>query len=185
MWRKSEDSKLKSSPGASTSPDLSAQHPGAAVPPDSSSAPDSVSQGINIKGELSGQGDFFLDGVFEGKIRIPHGTFTVGPNARVTAEIEAREIIIRGEVIGTLKAHERIRIWSTGKVTGDMDTRGIMIEDGAVLHSKVAVPQTVPQAVAREVASPEPSPEALSENAQPPQPSTPEPPPRAKGAATG
>jgi cytoskeletal protein CcmA (bactofilin family) len=225
MWRKSDESKLKSPLGASTSPDSSARNQGPAVPSDSSSAPDSVSQGINIKGELSGQGDFFLDGVFEGKIHIPHGTFTVGPNARVTAEIEAREIVVRGEVIGTLKAHERIRIWSTAKVTGDMDTRGIMIEDGAVLHSKVAVPQAVaPQAAPRKVAVPQAqastaaapltenvipqeamrkpasperaslegaspkvaSPDAVSlEKDQAAQPSSPQPPSRAKGAAVG
>jgi cytoskeletal protein CcmA (bactofilin family) len=116
-----------------------------------------VSQGIKIKGEISGHGDLFLDGEFEGKIRINSGTLTVGPNARVRAEIEAPEIIIRGDVIGTLKASERVHIWSTGKLTGDMETRGIVIDDGAVLFSTVAAPQ--------------------------PQPSSPEPPPRAKGAS--
>jgi len=77
-----------------------------------------------------------LDGEFEGKIRIADGSFIVGPNAYVTAEIEAREIIIHGEVIGTLKG-ERVQVSSTGRVTGDMETRGIVIEDGAVLRSKV------------------------------------------------
>jgi cytoskeletal protein CcmA (bactofilin family) len=77
-----------------------------------------------------------MDGEFEGKIRIAEGSFTVGPNARVTAEIEAREIIVHGEVIGTLKG-ERVQVSSTGRVTGDMETRGIVIEDGAVLRSKV------------------------------------------------
>jgi cytoskeletal protein CcmA (bactofilin family) len=168
MWHKSEDSKAKSSPGAPSSPDPSEQHPGSAVPSDSASAPATVSRGINIKGELSGEGDFSLDGVFEGKVHIPYGTFTVGPNARVTAEIEAREIIVRGEVIGTLKAHERIQIRSTGKVTGDMDTRGIMIEDGAVLHSKVAVPQA-----------------GVGENDHGSKPPSSEIPPRSKGAAAG
>jgi cytoskeletal protein CcmA (bactofilin family) len=135
MWRKSDDSKLNSSP------DPSVQHPGGVAPPGASSEPATVSPGIKIKGEISGQGDLFMDGAFEGKVHLPNGTFTAGPNALVTADIEAREIIVRGEVIGTLKARERIQICSTGKLTGDMDTRGVMIEDGAVLHSKVAVPQ--------------------------------------------
>jgi cytoskeletal protein CcmA (bactofilin family) len=149
VWRRSEDSKLKSPADVSSSPALSARHAGGVVPSHSFSAA-TVSQGIKIKGEISGQGDFSWDGVFEGKIHIPDGTFTVGPKARVSAEIEAREIIIRGEVIGTLMAHERIQIWNTAKVTGNMETRGIKIEDGAVLHSKVAVPQTVAQAAVPE-----------------------------------
>jgi cytoskeletal protein CcmA (bactofilin family) len=146
------------------------------VPCDSSNAPATVSHGIKIKGEISGQGDFFLDGVFEGTVHLPDGTFTVGPNARVTAEIEAREIVIRGEVIGALKARDRVQIWSTGKLTGNMDTRGIMIEDGAVLHSKVAVPHapitpaSVPQAMRPPAATPKEV--ALPEKDQSPQPSS-------------
>jgi cytoskeletal protein CcmA (bactofilin family) len=172
VWRKSEDSKLKSPTDVSSSPDPSAQHAGSAAPPHPFSAPATVSQGIKIKGEISGQGDFSWDGLFEGKIHIPDGTFTIGPKARVSAEIEAREIIIRGEVIGTLMAHERIQIWNTAKVTGNMETRGIMIEDGAVLHSKVAVPQPVAQA-------------AVPEEDQASQLPRPEIPPRRKGAAAG
>ena len=74
-------------------------------------------------------------------------------------------------MIGTLKACKRVHIWSTGKLTGDMETSGIVIEDGAVLNSKVAVPQTaVPEVSAGEID-------------RPAQPSNPEPLPRAKGAA--
>lgn len=147
MWRKSED-KSNSSPVASPSPDPGAQHPGAETTSGSSAAPATVNRGIKITGEISGHGDFFIDGVFEGKVHLSDGTFTVGPNATVTAEIEAREIIVRGEVIGTLKARERVHISNTGRLTGDMDTRGIMIEDGAILHSKVAVPHAAPRAAA-------------------------------------
>src|ERR1700722_10650858 len=118
MWRKSEDSRLKSSPEASPSSVPSAQHPRTAARQDSAGTPAAVGQGIKIKGEISGHGDLCLDGEFEGKIRLASGTFTVGPNARVSAEIEAPEVIIRGEVIGTLKSCERVHIGSTGKLTG-------------------------------------------------------------------
>ena len=66
---------------------------------------------------------------------------TIGPNGRVNADIDAREIIIRGEVTGTLTARESVQIWSTGKLSGDMHTRGIVIEDGATLRGKVEVTQ--------------------------------------------
>jgi cytoskeletal protein CcmA (bactofilin family) len=156
MWRKSDESKQNSSAGASPSPNPASQHfPDAAAQSNSSPAPVNVNRGIKIKGEISGQGDFFIDGAFEGKVHLTDGTFTVGPNASVTAEIEAREIIIRGEMIGTLKARERVHIASTGRLTGNMDTRGIMIEDGAVLHSKVAVPHSAPRAAAQKAPAPQ------------------------------
>jgi cytoskeletal protein CcmA (bactofilin family) len=140
MWRKPEENKPQSALDALPSTVPSPQRPAAAAPV-SSNAPACVTQGIKIKGEVSGREDLVLDGEFEGKIHIADGIFTVGPNGRVNAEIEAREIIVRGEVIGTLKARERVQVWSTGRVTGDMETRGIVIEDGAVLRGKVEVHQ--------------------------------------------
>ena len=136
MWRKVEANKPQLSPDTTPSSVPSPQRPADAAPSVSPNAPGCVSHGIKIKGEISGQGNLCLDGEFEGRIRIGDGSFTVGPNARVTAEIEAREIIVHGEVIGTLKG-ERVQVSRTGRVTGDMETRGIVIEDGAVLRSKV------------------------------------------------
>lgn len=177
MWGKSE--RAKSTPGSSSSSDSSA-HPGASMQPHASSAPATVNQRIKIKGEVSGQGDFFVDGELEGKVRISDGTFTVGPNARVTAEIEAQQIVVAGEVVGSLKAHERIQVLSTGKVTGEIDTRGIVIEDGAVLHGQVATPR----AAVRELAVGDIPPEdAESEGDQAAPTPRPESSKRAKGAA--
>jgi cytoskeletal protein CcmA (bactofilin family) len=107
-----------------------------------------VTQGIKIKGEVSGREDLVLDGEFEGKIHITDGIFTVGPNARINAEIEAREIIVRGEVIGTLKPRERVQVWSTGRVTGDMETRGIHQKDQLPQPPQPAVPAHAKEAVA-------------------------------------
>jgi cytoskeletal protein CcmA (bactofilin family) len=141
MWPKPEENKPQSALDALPSTVPSPQRPAAAVPRVSPYAPSWVTSGIKIKGEISGREDLFLDGAFEGKIHIADGSFTVGLNARVNAEIEAREIIVRGEVIGTLKAGERVQVWSTGSVTGDMETRGIVIEEGAVLRGKVELRQ--------------------------------------------
>lgn len=176
MWRKPEHS--KTDPEASSSPELAASHSAPAASPQSSSAPATVNQHIKIQGEISGQGDFLLDGELEGKVRID-GTFTVGSSGHARAQIEARQIIVRGEVVGSLKAHERLQIFGTAKVTGDMDARGLAIEDGAELHSKVATPRApASQPAASRTPSPEPT---VSE--QPAEASRLEPSKRAKGAA--
>jgi cytoskeletal protein CcmA (bactofilin family) len=161
MWHKPDESKPKSTSAVSTSP-VAPTHPSGTAPQNFPNTPAAVGHNIKIKGEICGDGDFFLDGEFEGLIRLTGGTFTVGSNARVSAEIEAREVVIRGEVIGSLKSCERVHIWSTGKLTGDMETRGIVIEDGAELHSKVATPEakaaeaTGPETAAPETAAVEP-----------------------------
>ncbi len=191
MWRKSENE--KSAPDSLSelklgSNSMAQSAPAATVA--SSTAPATVNLGIIIKGEISGQGDLFLDGTLEGKVYLPDGSFTAGPHSHVTAEIEAREIIVLGEVVGTLKARERVHISSTGRLTGDMDTRGIVIEDGAILHSKVATPQSTAsqtaaqKAEALEVPSADALPEALPKEAETAPPSlAPKESPRAKGAS--
>lgn len=170
MWRIPKDNNLKPSLGGFVPPISRAQH--SRTP----NTPAAVSQGIKIKGEISGNGNLSLDGEFEGKIRLVGGTFTVGPNARVSAEIEAREVVIYGEVRGALKSCERVHIWGTGKLIGDLEARDIVVENGAVLDSEVAVPKAPVHEQAGSEASisaiDQPSPTSRSEM-------------RAKGAAGG
>jgi hypothetical protein len=61
-----------------------------------------VSQGIKIKGELTGSEDLFVDGQVEGSITLTNSVVTVGPNASVKAEISAREVVVRGRVQGRI-----------------------------------------------------------------------------------
>lgn len=152
MWRKPEDSNKPQS--SSDAPVSTGQSTGAgqyaAGPGQSSTGSASgvspnaaacISQGINIKGEIHGREDLFVDGTLQGKIHITDGIVTIGPNGRVNAEIDAREIVVRGEVTGTLKAKERVQIWSSGRAIGDVQTRRIAIEDGAVLRGRVEILQ--------------------------------------------
>lgn len=156
MWKKPDESKPQSAtdiPGTA-GPSLTRSAGASVMPPVSANAPACVSQGITIKGEIFGKEDLFIDGTINGKIHFSDGSVTIGPNGRVNADIEAREIIIRGDVTGSLKARERVQIWGTGKLSGDMQTRGIVIEDGATLRGKVEVTQSEPARPPRTGGSP-------------------------------
>ncbi len=90
--------------------------------PVSSKASASISQGIRIKGEVTGSEDLFVDGHVEGKVNLSNGSLTVGPNGEVKADIFAREVIVRGRVDGKIVGREKIQLWSTGNVAGDLQT---------------------------------------------------------------
>jgi cytoskeletal protein CcmA (bactofilin family) len=141
MWRK-EDGNPQASPepssssGSSTIPGKAGA--GAHVPTGTSGkVPACVSQGIKIKGEVTGTEDLFVDGLVEGKITIANSTVTIGPNATVKAEITARELVVRGRADGKFTATERIQLWHTARVHGDLKSERISIEDGAELSGKV------------------------------------------------
>lgn len=154
MWRKADQTSPQASPDSSRPVLASPEPPVAVAPSVPAKALASVSEGLKIQGEISGRGDMVYDGEFEGNIHIAEGSFTVGPHGHVNAEIQASAIIVHGEVVGSLKGG-RVHVYSTGRVTGDMETRGIIIEDGAILHSKVKVRQEeAPARAAREEAGP-------------------------------
>ena len=62
---------------------------------------------------------------------------TVGPNGRVQADIESREIVVDGTVQGNLKASDSAHFGSSSRVTGSVMTPRIGIDDGARLRGKV------------------------------------------------
>jgi cytoskeletal protein CcmA (bactofilin family) len=105
----------------------------------SSVASAGISQGIRIKGEVTGSEDLFVDGHVEGKVNLSSGSLTVGPNGDVKADIVAREVIVRGRVDGKSVGREKIHLSSTGNVAGDLQTERLTIEDGAVLSGRVEI----------------------------------------------
>jgi cytoskeletal protein CcmA (bactofilin family) len=105
---------------------------------DSPRAAASISQGIRIKGEVTGTEDLFVDGFVEGKLNLTANCcLTVGPNGNVKADLVAREIIVRGKVEGKVAARDKLLIGSTGQITGEVQTDRLAIEDGAMLRGKV------------------------------------------------
>jgi len=141
MWRKDEPNSRVSSevpqPTASSSPSAPKPNPSPASLPVAHKSEACISQGIKIKGELVGTEDLFVDGIVEGKITIANSSVTVGPNGKVKADITAREVVLRGLAEGKFTADERIQIWHTARVQGDLKAERISIEDGAELRGKV------------------------------------------------
>lgn len=96
-----------------------------------------ISSGIQIKGEISGNDDLYIDGQAEGHFRFVQSKVTVGPNGRVQANIEARDIVVEGTVQGNLKASASVQLGGSCQVQGSITTPRISIEDGARLRGKV------------------------------------------------
>jgi cytoskeletal protein CcmA (bactofilin family) len=90
-----------------------------------------------VKGEITGKDDVFVDGEVQGKIRLDSGKLTIGPEGRVMADVEAQEVVVRGEVRGKIKGRDRVQIAATGRVSGEIVARLISIEEGAELHARV------------------------------------------------
>jgi len=146
MWKKEEGksqpvSEISTGHGvASNSAGSSAPNTGFSAPsaaPNSARSEACISQGIRIKGEVTGSEDLFVDGVVDGKLSLTNGSLTIGPNGQVKADVMAREVIVRGRVEGKVSGRDKVQLASTGQVHGEVETDRLAIEDGAMLRGKV------------------------------------------------
>lgn len=86
---------------------------------------------IDIKAELTGNEDLVIEGKFHGKIDIKNNDLTIESNADVDAEIQAKNITIRGRIKGNINASGKVYIEKEGKMVGDIAAARISIMEGA------------------------------------------------------
>ena len=88
-----------------------------------------------FKGELNFKNTLCIDGEFEGKLTTSD-KLIVAEQGAVLADIEAGTVICRGRITGNIIASQKVEIYSTGKILGDVYTPSLMIELGAVINGK-------------------------------------------------
>src|SRR5579864_987930 len=104
-----------------------------------------IGKSIVIKGDVSGSGDFYLDGELEGSVELLEGNLTVGPDGRIRANVQARSIVVHGRMDGNLYGVKRVELKKSAVAVGDIDTFSIVIEDGASLKGSVLVQEDIPR----------------------------------------
>jgi cytoskeletal protein CcmA (bactofilin family) len=98
-----------------------------------------IGKSVNIKGELSGSEDIYVDGQVEGSIQLAGNSLTVGPNGRVRANVTAKNVTVGGVLDGNIEASERAELRKTAVVNGDVQTKRIAIEEGAYFKGKLEI----------------------------------------------
>ena len=110
-----------------------------------------IGKSLVIKGEVTGSESLYIDGRVEGSINLSGNRVTVGRNGVVSANINAREIVVLGKVRGNLTASDRVDIRSDGSLTGDVVAARISIEDGAFFKGGIDIRKAGQKANGEEV----------------------------------
>ena len=149
MWKPTNQPNMPPSrPGEPERPAMPAPTPSASS--ESSVAPSrpvvastadqaTIGKSLVIKGEVTGSESLYIDGRVEGSINLSGNRVTVGRNGVVSANINAREIVVLGKVRGNLTASDRVDIRSDGSLTGDVVAARISIEDGAFFKGGIDI----------------------------------------------
>jgi cytoskeletal protein CcmA (bactofilin family) len=98
-----------------------------------------IGKSVQIKGELTGSEDLYLDGSIEGTIDLRDHSLIIGPNGKIKAGITARDLVVHGRVEGNVTATGRVELRKSCTLIGDVSTQRIVIEDGAFFKGAIDI----------------------------------------------
>ena len=103
-----------------------------------------IGNGTLIKGEVESNGDIRIDGKVVGSVKST-GKVVIGQNGIVEGEINCKTADFSGIVKGTVNVEELTTMKSTSKMEGDLYTKQLFIEIGAIFTGKCQMGSIEPQ----------------------------------------
>jgi cytoskeletal protein CcmA (bactofilin family) len=107
-----------------------------------------VGNGTSLTGEANFKGMLRVDGALSGRVSSADGTLIVSTNGRVDANVEVAVAQIFGTVNGDIVATKRIEMGRVAKVTGNIQTPALVIENGAIFEGSCRMAQAKESAAA-------------------------------------
>jgi cytoskeletal protein CcmA (bactofilin family) len=95
-----------------------------------------IGSDTTIKGSLECSKDFLVEGVVEGSL-CSAGSIVLGRGAVVRGEVVAREVVVSGTVIGTIRCSARLEIYRSARILGTVLVPALKMESGAKVHARI------------------------------------------------
>ena len=145
-----------------------------------------IGESILISGSLNGDEDLTVRGRVEGTLTLTK-TLVVEPTGVVKAEVQVKNCVIAGAIVGNVTATESVEITKEGRMVGDIAAPRVIIVDGASFRGRIDMGEVDVEAerpVERPAARVAPAAPAARPALRPPppRPSAPAPRPEAKEA---
>jgi cytoskeletal protein CcmA (bactofilin family) len=97
-----------------------------------------IGEGSEFKGEFKINGLLRIDGRFKGTIETD-GKVLIGQSGAALTDIRARLVVIGGTVKGNIFATERVIFLSTGRISGNIITPSLVMEDGVAFEGNCTI----------------------------------------------
>ena len=99
-----------------------------------------------IEGTVEIQGGLRVDGIVRGRISATE-SLAVGDSGRIEADLVVKVAVIGGKVMGNIFAQDKIELQSESVVEGDITTRNLIVEEGAIFHGRCNMKDTSSETV--------------------------------------
>lgn len=97
-----------------------------------------LEKGCEFEGKLTFDGTVRINGKFSGEV-FSDGTLIIGEGAVVDGKIEVGNILIHGEVGGSIKARDRIEMHAPAVVQSDISAQTLVIDEGVIFEGSCSM----------------------------------------------
>jgi cytoskeletal protein CcmA (bactofilin family) len=95
-----------------------------------------IGPGMKIVGDCETDGTVRVEGTVEGSIKAGKAV-VIGKQGLVAGNVTTQDAVVSGRVEGTLVAASRLELQATCHIEGEVHTRRMQLEEGAVLNGRV------------------------------------------------
>jgi cytoskeletal protein CcmA (bactofilin family) len=95
-----------------------------------------IGPGMKVVGDCLTDGTVRVEGTVEGSVKAGKAV-VVGKQGSVIGDVQTQDAVISGRVTGTLVAESRLELQATCQIDGDVRTRRMQLEEGALLNGTV------------------------------------------------
>ena len=100
-----------------------------------------LGKGARVEGKIKVEHSLRIDGHFKGEL-ITTDTLVIGKDGKVEGTAKAKDVIVGGALSGTVVAEGLIVLEAKAIFDGDMTTKRLVVDDGAVLEGHCSMKDT-------------------------------------------
>lgn len=115
-----------------------------------------IGPGMTIVGDCESGGTIRVEGSVNGSVKAGKAV-VIGKQGVVVGDVVTQDAVISGRVEGTLVAASRLELQATSHIEGEVHTRRMQLEEGAVLNGSVHMGMDEPKATSSSKKSSAPS----------------------------
>ncbi len=98
-----------------------------------------IAHGSEVRGRIQGPNTVRVAGFFEGDISID-GMLWIGQQGEVQGTVNARDLIIEGQMKGDVASSDRIEIQASGRVIGNISCHRLAMAEGCFFQGAIKMP---------------------------------------------
>lgn len=114
-----------------------------------------ISEGCIIDGNLKAPAYVRIDGQITGDVMVDEGLI-LGEKGVIMGNVTTKELVVYGTIDGNLQVAS-LEIKATGKITGEIRTQILAVENGAVYNGNLSMTQNTKLAQSNKTSKPAPA----------------------------